>query len=156
MSKKNIFSTKKNILWVDDHINNPALEPDMDELKERNCTIIGVPKAEDFLKIIRDNTYHVDCIIIDSMMPNGTKLSLNETANATRTGLALIKILCKSVNYKEVPIIVYSVLPESEIKDYCSENDIPLNRVTILKKTCPSKVFANEIVNIVSNEKKKK
>lgn len=151
MSEKKYFSTRKNILWVDDDIDKPALEPDRDELADRNCLIIPQKRPDDFLKIINDGNeridgFPVDCIIIDAMMPNGKILSSKETNNTTRTGLVLIKRLFESGNYKNIPIIVYSVVDEDEIRNYCIENEIPLEMITILNKSMTSSDFANNVV----------
>lgn len=153
MSEKKCFSTKKKILWVDDDINKPALEPDRDELQERNCTIVPITRPDDFLEIINGgNDSNVDCLLIDTMMPNGKELSSIETDNTTRTGLALIKRLFESDNYKNIPIIVYSVVDEDVIWEYCNENGISLDRITILNKSMKSSDFANTVVDCTNTK----
>lgn len=159
MTEKKKFSKRKNILWVDDDVNKPALEPDRDELGERNCQIIPESRPDNFLKIIKDDNkridgFLIDCLLIDTMMPKGNELSLNETSNTTRTGLALIKRLFESGNYGTIPIIVYSVVDEDEIKDFCFENKIPLSRITILNKSISSRDFADKVVEIVEPKRK--
>lgn len=159
MNEKKYFSSRKNILWVDDDINKPALEPDRDELQERNCNIVPKTRPDDFLKIINEGNeridgFLVDCLLIDTMMPNGKELSSKETDNTTRTGLVLIKKLFNSGNYSNIPIIVYSVVDEDEIKNYCTENEIPLDRITILNKSMTSSDFANKVVEKVESVQK--
>lgn len=159
MNEKKYFSTRKNILWVDDDINKPALEPDRDELQERNCNIVPKTRPDDFLKIINEGSeridgFLVDCLLIDTMMPNGKTFSSKETDNTTRTGLVLIKRLFESGNYKNIPIIVYSVVDEDEIRKYCTENEIPLDRIKILNKSMTSGDFANSVVEIVESSSK--
>lgn len=159
MSEKKLFSTRKNILWIDDDINKPALEPDRDELNDRNCQIIPKTRPDDFLKIIKDgngriDSFLIDIMLIDTMMPNGKELSSKETDNTTRTGLVLIKRLFESEKYKNIPIIVYSVVDEDEIKDYCIKHEIPLDNITILNKSMRSSDFANEVVDVVESFQK--
>lgn len=159
MIEKIKFSKEKNILWLDDDINKPALEPDCDELKERNCKITGVIGPNSFLKKINENNeridgFFIDCFLIDTMLPNGDYLTFKETDNNTKTGLIILKKLIESGKYVGVPIIVYSVIDEGEIKDFCHEKGIPLDRVTILNKSMTSKDFANKVVEIVEPEQK--
>jgi len=154
MTNKIKFTEKKKILWIDDDINKPALEPDRDELERRNCTIIDMIDPDGFMKEIKNsneciNGFPIDCFIIDAMMPHGNYLSLKETKNTTRTGLVLIKKLFDSRKFQNVPVIVYSVLDEEEIMDFCSEHGIPLDRVTILNKSLKPREFADKIVEIL-------
>ena len=58
----------------------------------------------------------------------------------------------ESGKYQNVPIIVYSVVDEDEIKEFCSERNIPLAGVTILSKSIKSKEFADRVVKIVESE----
>lgn len=54
----------KNILWVDDDVNRFALLPDRDELESRGFKIIEAPRPEDLQKVLRDQVFQIDCIII--------------------------------------------------------------------------------------------
>lgn len=153
MINKIKFTNKKKILWIDDDIKKPALEPDRDELEGRNCTIIDMIEPNIFLKRINNNNendddFHIDCFIVDAMLPNGC-LSSKETKNTTRTGLVLIKKLFESGRYQNVPVIVYSVVDEEEIRDFCSEQKIPLDRIKILNKSMRSREFADEVVELL-------
>lgn len=157
MIEKIKFTKKRNILWVDDDIKKPALEPDRDELKERNCKITEMTGPKSFLEKLNDSNERIDgvlidCFLIDTMLPNGDNLTFKETDNNTKTGLILLKRLIESGKYREVPIIVYSVIDEDEIRDFCLEKRIPLDRVTILNKSMTPKDFANKVVEIVEPE----
>lgn len=140
-SEKKTFSERKNILWVDDDVNKPALEPDREEIDSRNCIIIEAAKPAEFLKIINEGAYKIDGIIIDISMRIGNSLSIEETRNGTRTGLALVKRLKESQNYKDVPIVVYTVIDDDDVISYCEENEIPY-----LKKSDDSIEDVNMIV----------
>lgn len=138
------FQERKNILWVDDDVRKPALEPDRDELESKNCHIIEAAKPDEFLKIIKEDAYKIDGIIIDISIPIGNSLSIEETNNGTRTGLALIERLKESSNYQDVPVVVYSVINDEMVLSYCNKYEIPY-----LEKTMKSRDFANKIVEII-------
>lgn len=132
---------KKNILWVDDDVNKPALLPDRDELESRGFTIIPAERVDDFLKIIRDGIHKIDCIIIDMSMATGS-IDLKQAKNGTRTGMVLIEALKKSC-YKNVKVVVYSVIDGDDIREYCGDE------ILYLDKSITSNVFANKIEEII-------
>lgn len=135
---------KKNILWVDDDVNRPALLPDRDELESRGFTIIPVERVDDFLKIIKEGVHKIDCIIIDMSMATGS-LDLMQAKNGTRTGLVLIEALKKSC-YKNVKVVVYSVINSEDIESFCG------NQIPYLDKSITSKEFADKIMEILNSE----
>lgn len=135
---------KKNILWVDDDVNKPALLPDRDELESKGFTIIPVERVDDFLKIINEGVHKIDCIIIDMSMATGC-LDLTQAKNGTRTGLVLINALKKSC-YKDVKIVVYSVIDSDDLSEFCGSNNIPY-----WDKSIKSKEFADRIKDILNS-----
>ena len=135
---------KKNILWVDDDVNRPALLPDRDELELNGFTIIPVEKADDFLKIIKEGIHKIDCIIIDMSMATGS-IDLKQAKNGTRTGLVLIEALKNSSHYKNVKVVVYSVINSDDIREFCGD-EIPY-----MDKSIKSKEFANKIKEIMNS-----
>ena len=142
-SKKKTFSERKNILWVDDDVNKPALKPDRDELESRNCFIIKAAEPDEFLKIIKEDAFKIDGIIIDISMPIGNSFSIEETRYGTRTGLAMIKRLKESQNYRCVPVVVYTVIDDDPVITHCEDENIPY-----LEKNVSSREFADEIVEL--------
>ncbi len=131
----------KNILWVDDDVSRFALLLDRDELESRGCKIIEAPNPNELIKVLRDQLYHIDCIIVDMVMPSGD-LDMVEAGYGTRTGLSLIKLIRETDSkYKDVKIIVYSVLGDEDVRKYCRDNDIPY-----LNKAIESKEFADYIM----------
>ena len=131
----------KNILWVDDDVSRFALLPDRDELESRGCKIIEAPNPNELIKVLRDQLYHIDCIIVDMVMPSGD-LDMVEAGYGTRTGLSLIKLIRETDSkYKDVKIIVYSVLGDEDVRKYCRDNAIPY-----LNKAIESKEFADNIM----------
>ncbi len=131
----------KNILWVDDDVSRFALLLDRDELESRGCKIIEAPNPNELIKVLRDQLYHIDCIIVDMVMPSGD-LDMVEAGYGTRTGLSLIKLIRETDSkYKDVKIIVYSVLGDEDVRKYCRDNAIPY-----LNKAIESKEFADYIM----------
>ena len=131
----------KNILWVDDDVSRFALLLDRDELESRGCKIIEAPNPNELIKVLRDQLYHIDCIIVDMVMPS-RDLDMVEAGYGTRTGLSLIKLIRETDSkYKDVKIIVYSVLGDEDVRKYCRDNAIPY-----LNKAIESKEFADYIM----------
>lgn len=133
----------KNILWVDDDIDKFALMADRDELESRGCNIIKAPRPEDLLKVLREQILQIDCIIIDISMPTG-ELDMKEAEYGMRTGRALIRKIRESDSiYKDTLIIVYTVIGDDDVRQYCEDNNIPYRN----KSSVSSKEFADFVMN---------
>ena len=133
---------RKNILWVDDDIDRFALMADRDELESRGCKIIMAPRSEDLLKVLREQILQIDCIIIDISMPIG-ELDMEEAKYGMRTGFALIKKIRESDSiYKDTPIIVYTVIGDDDVRQYCKDNDI----LYLNKSSVSSEGFADFVM----------
>lgn len=136
----------KNILWVDDDVNRFALLPDRDELESRGCKIIEAPRPEDLFKVLRDQFYQIDCFIIDISMPTGD-LDMVDADYGMRTGFVLIKKIRESNSiYKNTKIIVYSVIGDEDVRQFCRDNDIPY-----LNKSIKPKEFANFVMDYLNH-----
>ena len=134
---------RKNILWVDDDINKFALMAARDELESRGCKIIKAPRPENLLKVLREQILQIDCIIIDISMPTG-ELDMEETNFGMRTGFALIRKIRESDSiYKDTPIIVYTVIGDDDVRQYCKDNNI----LYLNKSSVSSKEFADFVMD---------
>lgn len=134
---------RKNILWVDDDIDKFALMADRDELESRGCKIIKAPRPEDLLKVLREQILQIDCIIIDISMPTG-ELDMKEADFGMRTGLALIRKIRESDSiYKDTPIIVYTVIGDDDVRQYCKDNNI----LYLNKSSVSSEEFADFVMD---------
>lgn len=134
----------KNVLWVDDDVNRFALLPDRDELESRGCRIIEAPRPEDFLKVLNDQLFQIDCIIIDIAMPTGT-LDMTESEYGMRTGFVLINKIRKSNSkYKNAKIIVYTVMEDSEVRQSCQNHNI-----LYLSKSIKAEEFADRVMEYI-------
>ena len=134
----------KNILWVDDDVNRFALLPDRDELESRGCRIIEAPRPDDLLKVLHEQILQIDCIIIDISMPTGS-LDMAESDYGMRTGFVLIqKIRESNSKYKNAKIIVYTVIGDSEVRQFCKDNNI-----LYLNKSIKTKEFADKVMDYI-------
>ena len=111
------------VLWVDDDINNSRLRVERDEFEENKITIIRAENPDECWKQLNDSK--VDLIILDISMPLGENIQLQESLGGMRTGLVLLKKLMEDNRTKEIMKIVYTIVDDQDVKDYCSENDIP-------------------------------
>lgn len=150
MTNKKILSETKNILWVDDDVDKPALKPDRDKLESRNCHIVEATRPDVFFEIIKDDSLKIDCIIIDISL-SCDKLGIANTSNGTKTGIILIKKLKETRKYQNIPLIVYSVIAEAESKTFCERIGCPnlLDDIPYWGKSIRSKNFADNVVEIL-------
>ncbi len=67
---------------------------------------------------------------------------MEEADYGMRTGIALIRKI-KESNYKDTPIMVYTVIGKDDVRQYCEDNNILyLNKSSIL-----SEEFADFVMN---------
>lgn len=141
---------RKNILWVDDDIDGFALMADRDELESRGCRIIEASRPDNLLKVLREQILKIDCIIVDIVMPTG-ELDMKEAEYGMRTGLALIRKIRESDSiYKDTPIIVYTVIGDDNVRQYCKDNNIPY----LDKSSVSSEEFADFVMEYLSDLQK--
>lgn len=113
----------RKILWLDDDIDNASLRTEKTELSSRGYTIVGLSTPDDFDKAIKENV-EFDCFIIDVSLPVGSRLDIGEAKKGLRTGLVLLKEIANMDKFSNVPIIVYTIVSDHEIKTYCREHNI--------------------------------
>lgn len=138
------------VLWVDDDINNSRLRVERDEFEENGITIIKAENPDECWEQL-ENSNKVDLIILDISMPLGVKIKPQESLGGMRTGLVLLKKLMEKEQTKGIKKIVYTIVDDNDVMDYCSENNIPY-----LSK---QEIFPEELVEevkqmIISHEQK--
>lgn len=111
------------VLWVDDDINNSRLRVERDEFEENEITIIRAENPDECLEQL--NNSKVDLIILDISMPLGGNIQPQESLGGMRTGLVLLKILMEKEQTKGIKKIIYTIVDDQDVKEYCSKNDIP-------------------------------
>ena len=132
------------ILWIDDDVNNPELQPDKDALEEHNCIIKPITSPDD---LHYEDIPKYDCIIIDLFLPVGTKLTLSDTNYGSRTGFVILKKIKEQ--YPQTKIVVYSVFDVADVRAYCNEKEIQY----WIKSALLSDEFAENIVKLINGEK---
>ena len=147
----------KKIIWVDDDINNPELQPERDELELSNIDVEAYDNTDDFLKrieeiddkpncVVMDMNMPIDGIIVDMSIAVGKKFDIVEAKKGMRTGMLLIEKLLEKKQFQGVPIIVYSVVDQDEdLKHFCRENTIKYWN----KSDCMPDEFAEKIKRII-------
>ena len=113
----------KTLLWVDDDI-SASLDAFSDELKEAGYNIIGAKTPEEMWDKLKSN--NINGIILDIMMPTGEKITKEESQMGVKTGFVLAKKLRdEKSEYKNIPLIIFTILNDSDISLWASENNIP-------------------------------
>lgn len=128
------------ILWIDDDVDNPELQPERDALEDWDFSITPVKHPDD---LVFENIPSYNCIIIDLAMPIGSKLTPAETQYGSRTGFALLKRIKKQ--YPGSIVVVYSVFDVAEVRQYCNENGIRY----LIKSRHLADDFAKNIVETI-------
>lgn len=135
------------ILWLDDDINSPELEPERDEFSEHDCEVIPAPNPDVFFEKLKDEE-NIGCIIVDLSMPTATSIDFAEAHGGTRTGIAVLRKIKEKD--KPIPKVVYTIVDDDEAKEYCLNNNIIyLHKI----EYCPDQ-FVKEIINIIDDNEK--
>lgn len=108
------------IFWVDDDIKS-FTRPYFEELRDEGYKdkIAKFAEPDSALEYFKKNHAELSCAIIDLMLPTGKTFTAEETELGTRTGKALISKL-QEID-KEIPIIILSVVRDSDIMDWVKE-----------------------------------
>ncbi len=70
---------------------------------------------------------------------------MKEADYGMRTGRTLIRKIRESVSiYKDTPIIVYTVIGDDDVRQYCKDNNIPY-----LNKSISSEEFADSVMDLL-------
>ena len=138
------------IIWVDDDINRPELRAEKDELEERGCEIVPVRDTDDFLEMLKkpQENFDYDGVILDLSMPVGTEFNMNEAAFGSRTGLLLMKTIRDNNLFRNVKLIVYSIVDSDEVDKECKQYEaLYLKKANLL-----SFEFADKVMEWVNRE----
>ena len=134
-----------NILWIDDDINSMSLKPYLDEIKDYGYEIYGVENPDKVQNALEKCFKHLSLIIIDISMPLGNSIDASEARNGTRTGLVLLKQISANRLLDSVPIIVFTIVNDQGVKEWCDNQSIPyLHKQTEFPETLLLKI--NKII----------
>ncbi|MCG7963149.1 MAG: hypothetical protein N0E54_10655 [Candidatus Thiodiazotropha taylori] len=124
--------TSRAILWVDDDINT-SLRPYIDELEDAGFNVLQAENLERMKNVLESSDDLVSLIILDVMMPTGQSISLKESHGGQFTGLVVAKELLSIVQYKEIPILLFTLM------DVSGELDVdPRIKIAMKQETLPS------------------
>lgn len=112
------------ILWVDDDINSFVNRAFVDELTENGYNLTKISEPDSFFTTSNLDDYC--CIIIDIMMPYGSRLTKSETKSGLLTGLQLLKYLKDKNRIYLKKTIVLTISDNSEVKKWADEHGIPV------------------------------
>jgi len=99
----------KKILWVDDSFVDVfhQLMAYEDELKySGGFDIVKIEHPDKALDILEKGDEVFACIILDIMLPYGTRFNRGETEAGNKTGIILASKIRQRVKYKDVPIVL--------------------------------------------------
>jgi DNA-binding NarL/FixJ family response regulator len=118
---------KVKILWIDDDLDRLKLRPYLDRFEDANIEIIKVANPDDIDSAIAANS-DIQCIIVDISMPTGEEIDVKESKQGMRTGLFVLKKLNANDNLKPIKKIVFTIVSDDEVSNYCKSNNIPCEK----------------------------
>lgn len=143
------METVKKIMWVDDDINRSILRPYLDELTERGYAIIRVQSVDEIKSTI-NSSMPISLMILDVSMPPGESLDFKESRGGIQTGYLLLKELVANKILEDVIKIVFTIVDNNNLIDFCAKNKIPIYD----KEEYLSVKFADEIDSILQKSDK--
>lgn len=115
----------KRILWIDDDIESSILRPYLDELYEKGFAVEKVKNPDDLSRITDDVWSSISAIIIDVIMPTG-EIDNALAKGGMKTGFIVLKNLLNNEKLKNIKKIVFSIVNDVDILNFCHSNDIPI------------------------------
>ncbi|WP_292993179.1 response regulator [Nitrosomonas sp.] len=109
------------ILWIDDDLDN-YLRAYLEELEDAGYSVIRANNADVAFVEIENNSDRIRCILMDAMLPIGTRLDKVDTEMGTATGLRLAEF-CKD-KYPNIPILLLTILQKPDIAQWSREKKI--------------------------------
>lgn len=114
----------KTILWVDDDINSDALMPFVDELEEDGFNILKANGPDEMYKYLKSNHQEINLIIMDIMMPVNESIRTDDAKGGLNTGYIILENLKESDIYKNIPVLVVSILNDQEITNWSEQHQL--------------------------------
>lgn len=139
------MDSMKKILWVDDDIKRLELSVDIDEFIDKGFEIIKAANPDECSEII-EQRHDFECIIVDISMPTGKNIDFGEAKGGMRTGLIILKNLAKNEELKNIKKVVYTIVDDEEVRNYCEENNITY----LSKRNYLSDTFVEKISQLIS------
>ena len=114
----------KQILWIDDDIKSSILRPYVDEFFDNGYSILKVKNPDDIEENLKD-PQGIIAIIIDVSMPTGETVDFHKAKGGLHTGFIVLKRLLDKEELNHAKKIVFTIVEDSEIMNFCKEVGIP-------------------------------
>lgn len=113
------------ILWLDDDI-DATLSAHIDELEDNGYTVLRANTPEKMWQILNEQYGNVSGIVLDIMLPTGENIDNVEADRiaakaGVHTGIVLLKQLRDDIRYRDIPIIIFTILSDQELVDVAKE-----------------------------------
>ena len=112
------------LLWVDDDTRS-SLKPFIDALEDDGgYEIVMVRTPDEMWEALKKYEAEIQGIIMDIMLPTGS-INSAEVKMGITTGLKLLKDLKGNPRYQNIPIVILTIIDESEVIEWAEENNVP-------------------------------
>jgi CheY-like chemotaxis protein len=95
------------ILYIDDQIGTEGLSSRTELMREAGIDVVEVQRVEDVLPALRTHKDRIDLIIVDMIMPYGSRYTSQETEGGVITGRKVVEDIRRVDS--EVPIMFLSI-----------------------------------------------
>ena len=127
------------IVWIDDDV-SITLDPFVDEIEDAGVKVHRIFNTQKVFEELNEKANVIDGIILDIMMPIGS-YNGHDAKMGLITGYLLLKDIKKHDNLRDIPVIIFTIYDEPDVKKYAREMNIPF-----LKK---QKTVPDELLQIV-------
>lgn len=140
------------ILWVDDDT-IPSLRAYYDELIDAGYHVEIARDPDEMWDKLAEYLDKVNCIIMDILLPTGNSVDREEADMGYSTGLVLLQHLKNDEKFKDIPLIILTILNESKIKAWAKKNNIPFcnkqetTSLDLLKKLKELKIPPDRVIH---------
>lgn len=135
------------ILWIDD--DQASLKAFIDEIKDEGFSLKMAENPDEMMHIIDNEKQNISCIIMDIMLPTGS-LDSRLVKMGLTTGWELCKRLKNNEDTKNIPIIIFTIVDDSEVIQWARSNNIPFLRKKrvfpqdLLKAVCETAIWKDK------------
>lgn len=126
------------ILWIDDD-NALSLMSYIDELEEGGLEVVHIRVPDQMGDAIEARRNRIQAIIMDILMPTGNLIDIGEARQGYRTGLVLLKRLKEDSRYATIPVLIFTILSNQEVKEWAARYKVPL---LLKQETTPQQLCA--------------
>jgi len=131
------------ILWVDDDTLS-TLDSFIEDISDEGWDIILAQDPDEMWDILKEPEKPINGIIMDIMMPTGKSIDPGESKMGIMSGLVLLDMLKMDEKYKNIPILIFTIVDELEVNQFADEHNIPL----LIKQNIYQEDLIEELVKL--------